>query len=675
MFKKLQEQVKRNFANLQTPSPVFIINLDKDQIWQKYLDGFTDADRQSNTCNCCKSFLRQFAGIVGIVAVPSKKNSAPEYQLKTIWDDIDWNFEGAEEYKNSVEIINKWIKSHNISDVFLHNEKHCGNYHSPDPKNNITWYHYHLELPKDFVKPNVDAIKGDKRTNKEVLYGSLEKLTVDSVETVLELIAQNSLYRGNEHRATLEGFLAIQKEYSKIKNTKSKENYCWLKSFNLSPAISRIKNTAIGTLLVNLSEGMELDKAVGAFERVVAPQNYKRTKSIVTPKMIEDAKKRLGELGLTEALNRRVLDTKDLSVNNSLFIFRPVKKSADVFEQLKSEALVNPKSLTKVEEVTIEDFVSKILPTSKIVKILLENRHLSNFVTLVGPQEKSAGQLLKWDNGISWDYVGGVSDSIAERVKAAGGQTNAILRVSLAWSNTDDLDLSVKDPNGDTIWYGNKRRLSPTGGQLDIDANGGDGMVPNPVENIYWANYPSKEGVYEITVNNFRRRESQNDDWELEVAFKNEEIYHFSGKNGPTDRKTRITFHYSRKGGIVFGGKAAESKGYNSQTKWGLKTGVFHRVKSITNSPNFWNDKPTGNKHFFFFLEGCKYDEKPRAFLNEYLNESLSKDRKVFELLGGKVEIEESSDPLCGIGFSETKRDNIYLEIEGKFKRLLKVNF
>lgn len=72
--------------------------------------------------------MGQFAGVVGVINNLGKEN----YQIKTIWDGIDWSFEGAEEYKNSVESINKWITSHDISDIFLHNEKHCGTHHSLD---------------------------------------------------------------------------------------------------------------------------------------------------------------------------------------------------------------------------------------------------------------------------------------------------------------------------------------------------------------------------------------------------------------------------------------------------------------------------------------------------------------------------------------------------------------
>ena len=76
-----------------------------------------------------------------------------------------------------------------------------------------------------------------------------------------------------------------------------------------------------------------------------------------------------------------------------------------------------------------------------------------------------------------------------------------------------------------------------------------------------------------------------------------------------------------------------------------------------------------------FCLEECNADDKVRGFYNEFLTEELSKDRKVFELLGSKVVVASTPDELSGLGFSDTVRNSIYVEVEGTIKRTLKVNF
>lgn len=91
-------------------------------------------------------------------------------------------------------------------------------------------------------------------------------------------------------------------------------------------------------------------------------------------------------------------------------------------------------------------------------------------------------------------------------------------------------------------------------------------------------------------------------------------------------------------------------------------------------SPNHWGTN-SGNKHYIFILENCVSDETPRPFLNEFLKQEFDENRKVFEIMGSKIKVEETANQLSGLGFSETKNSSMIVRIEGSFKRTLKVNF
>ena len=74
------------------------------------------------------------------------------------------------------------------------------------------------------------------------------------------------------------------------------------------------------------------------------------------------------------------------------------------------------------------------------------------------------------------------------------------IQVTLLWSSSSDLDLSVTDPEGFSVNYGT--RSSPTGGTLDRDANRScSENVPEPVENIYWESGAAPRGTYTVRVN------------------------------------------------------------------------------------------------------------------------------------------------------------------------------
>lgn len=285
MFNKLKIQIQDRLKQLTATGHLFYVEIDRDLIWEKYLSGFADpAERQGHNCNCCKSFLRQYAGIVAIA----------DNKVLTLWD-----IAADELFAPSVKNVRDYILSRPVTDVYINAFAKCGTDKNLDSKDkNVVWNHFYIELPNAYVERNADNIasnQGAWRDNKNVLKRSLDELTIDAVNTVLELIAQNSLYRGKESEGILLEFQKLQKQYEKVPAS-LRDNYAWKTSRLVGQALTRIRNTAIGTLLVDLSAGVDLDEAVTKFERMVAPTNYKRPTALVTPRMVEDAKEKLNAL-------------------------------------------------------------------------------------------------------------------------------------------------------------------------------------------------------------------------------------------------------------------------------------------------------------------------------------------------------------------------------------------
>jgi hypothetical protein len=147
---------------------------------------------------------------------------------------------------------------------------------------------------------------------------------------------------------------------------------------------------------------------------------------------------------------------------------------------------------SRAEEVTLDDFMARVIPEATGMEVLFTNEHIGNLMALTAPVHPEPKQLFRWSNDFAWSYGGNVADSIKERVKKAGGRVEgATLRISLSWTNYDDLDLHVLEPPGrggaalrDHIFFGNKRGW--TGGVLDVDMNAGHGTSREPVENVVW---------------------------------------------------------------------------------------------------------------------------------------------------------------------------------------------
>ncbi|MFA5359178.1 MAG: hypothetical protein WC310_05190 [Patescibacteria group bacterium] len=122
-----------------------------------------------------------------------------------------------------------------------------------------------------------------------------------------------------------------------------------------------------------------------------------------------------------------------------------------------------------------------------------------------------------------------IDEEIAARVRKAGGMIEGVdIRFSLAWSNRNDLDLHVIDPDGFEIYYGSK--VSRSGGMLDVDMNV-HGETTKPVENTRWAKGKAPKGTYRVFVRNYGFHENTRAATPFRVEIEiGGEVEHFEGK-------------------------------------------------------------------------------------------------------------------------------------------------
>ena len=518
-FKEFRALIQKHFNEMvKDDAPLFITNADEDKLYDLYLDSFPAGTnsifrkRREYDCSCCRRFVKNIGKLVSFM----------DGQMVTVWD-FDTKsdvyqpvVDALAAYVKTCAVVNPYYISRNmISDGKFGTEM---NYeYDADHKAVHTWDHFAVEIPQRFiVRPDdVPTKMAQWRDSANVFKRSLEELTMDAVDTVLELIAQNSLYRGKEFESLVRGFKIDKRVYDRLPDEK-KSAYVWMAPGGMSMNRLRIRNTAIGTLLVNLSEGRDVDAAVTAFEKVVAPANYKRPKAIFTKKMLEDAQKTVTELGYMNSLGRRFATLDDIIANNILFCNRDaaprVMGAVNPFEAMVKSLGADPKKFSRAEEIGIEKFVKEVLPTAAGLELFMENRFSKNMVSLIAPQDKSAPSMFKWSNGFSWAYTGNMADSdIRENVKAAGGKVDGVLRFSIQWNDVpgewdeNDEDAHCIEPDKNHIYFRNKWHPR-TDGRLDVD-------ITHPsrdkaaVENITWPDIKKmKEGEYSFYVNCFASR-------------------------------------------------------------------------------------------------------------------------------------------------------------------------
>jgi hypothetical protein len=645
-FKKdFQDNVTKVLKSV-THKDLYKLDVDKDAIWSAYIDSFVDpAFKQEHVCNCCRHFLQRYGSLIVI---------SNDYDVINFWD-----FKTLPEFQPSVNAIRSLLANKPIASKFYSNVLGLGT-----DKSSI-WHHLYLKLDNPFrTTPSldIDTKLNESNTAFNVFKRALEELTPDASETVLDLIADGNLYRGEEHKKKVNEFYNLQTIYKSTLFINQRDNFIWVNSNNLAAA--HIRNSAIGTLLIDLSkDDANIEKAVKAYERVVAPNNYQRPKALVTAKQLQEAQTKLDELGYTDSLYRRTAKPEDLNINNILYKDRAVNK--DIFADLTDELPIDVTKLRHVKEISLGEFITQVLPVANSVHVLLENKHSGNMFTLLTAVHPQSPTILKWDNQFSWSYSGGVADSIATRVKNAGGKIDGRLRVSLAWETRSDLDLGIieilNNKQKNKIYYGVKS--SPyTGGQLDVDQQV-MGTDIHPVENIYYPWRVMEDGTYTIEVHNYNSRE-KTDQFTVEVEFDGK-LFTYNHQTVIGNKQTVTIGKFTVKGNIItYDGKESIVV---SNNLGGLKTNRYQKVNAVFLSPNYWGTNSVGNKHLFFYVEGAVNDGVINPFFNEQLTPELTgQHKRVFELLASKLNVDVTVPQVSGIGISSTIHTDFICKVNNK---------
>lgn len=657
-FTEFRNAIQANYERLANHN-LYQTDVDKSFMWEVYLDSFAEGDNpvyKTNTehdCNCCKSYIKRMANVVAII----------DNKMVSLFD-----ITLPGKYQVVADALAEEACSYPIRNIFLSTEKVIGadHNHKLEEDGEITTFnHFHTELKNQHVSTDKSSALGSARDNKHVLMRSVEEITSAAIKDVIDLIEDNNLLRGESQLQKLQTLLRIKVE---VDAQEFPDLYYWEESVKLGLA-SRIKNSSIGTLLIDLSEGVPIERAVKSYEDKVSGTNYQRPKKLATKNQIADAEKTINDKGLMESLYRRFAVTEDITINDVLWANRDAKRTMGVFDELRASVNKAPKTDT-LEEVSIKDFMSDILPTADSIELLLTGDKTNNMVSLLAPTYKDAPSILKWDNNFSWSYQGEVADSMKQRVKAAGGKVDGELRFSIQWNdgdnNQNDFDAHCVEPTGNTIKYDNKSSCS--GGKLDVDITRPGGKVA--VENITWAKCPL--GIHKFLVHNYSDNGGTTG-FTAEIEYKGKVYSYCYDRRLSQGEKVIVAKVNITENGITFIDSLPSEA--TSKNIWGLDTENFHKVEMIMHSPNYWEGNNTGNRHWFFMLENCINPNDTRGYYNEFLRSDLQQDKRVFEMLASKMKAKTDSNQLSGLGFTAATRNSVTCRVTGPTTRIINIKF
>lgn len=665
-FKPFADAINKRFLELAATGALFKVNVDKSQLWDTYQSAFPAGtndifrERRVHECNTCYSFIKKLGAVVSYI----------DGQIQTIWD-----VQGLESpYKEVAAAMHALVQPHSISSIFKTDEKLVGKEFNMEENEagEIRWDHFYADIDQTFISQTVAATVGEVDQTVSVFKRALDEFSIETLETAIDLC--DSIYKGPEFQPGISKFLIAKKEYEQSDKTV----FCWL-NYNKFPA--RIRNSEVGPLLIDIEAKEDIEVAVAKYEKIVSPANYKRTTTIATPRMREAAIKQIDELGMRDSLPRRHATLEDIPVNDVLF----ANADAQVHMQGSLEDILSTTSQSAVAsktttEVSIEDFLSTVLPHSSEVEVLVENKHIPNFMSLVVPVNPEAPNMLKWANNVSWSYNGEMTDSdLRQKVAAKGGRVDGAFRFSHSWNeiepNKSLMDLHVFMPGCEVPTRGggpevrgrrvgwNHRQDSQSGGSQDVDYTDAAPTGYIPVENITFPDINKMpEGVYTCKIHNWSFR-SSGGRGSAEIEFDGQ-IFQYEYPATRNHEWITVATVTLKDGKFSIEHHLAPSSA--SREVYGTGTQQWQKVSTVMLSPNFWNGQTIGNKHFFFMIEGCKNPDPVRGFYNEFLKGDLRPHRKTFELLSSKMKCEPTDEQLSGLGFNSSTRNDLQVKVDGR---------
>ena len=258
-FHIFAKAVRKRFDELAI-EPLFVVAADRDLTWERYLAAFPPGSnpifrkRTEHDCSCCRHFIRDIGNVVAI------QNGA----LSTIWD-----LNGLPDaYQAVADSMAEHIRSLPVHDIFL---TKFGAFGAPVTREMIdghshAWRHFSAVPPARFVvTEKLDERRGEARTTHAVMMRGFTELTPEAIATVADLIQSNSIYRGQEYAHAVMGFQRLQARF-----LASPEGVRDLLAWTMiGDSVARFRNTAIGTLVQDLSAGESLEAAVGKYEAKV----------------------------------------------------------------------------------------------------------------------------------------------------------------------------------------------------------------------------------------------------------------------------------------------------------------------------------------------------------------------------------------------------------------------
>lgn len=386
-YEHLLERIRYCFNKaVESEQPMFTTNV--ENLYDIFLNNLPEEARQHYNCHACRNFVNRYGGLVSV---------GSDGEILSVM----WWFDAPEFFHDAVKAVYEAVKSAKITGVFITSDKRLG-----IPKTG-TWYHMAVDTPKNMIHNKrlftADQVMAEKKQDFLMLRNATKKYKKETVESAVNLLRSNSLYRSEKILGIAEWFLQLKQHQGNRNFT----NMVWKYVATAPAGFCHISSSMIGTLLDDIEEGYDFEAVKRRFDEKMRPTKYQRPQVAPTAQNVARAEKIVAELGIANSLKRRFarLDEIQKVWSPKVEVNKP---PYGVFGNIKTK---NESNVVKPlfghgETMTWDKFQRTVLPNARKIELKVGYGREA-FSALVTAEDPEAPPIIAWDkednrNPFSW---------------------------------------------------------------------------------------------------------------------------------------------------------------------------------------------------------------------------------------------------------------------------------
>lgn len=408
-YEDLLSGIRNEFEKSVNGGKEPLFKTDAKGLYDLFLDNLPEEARQHYNCNACRHFVNRFGGLVSIDKKTGEQTP------------VMWGTKAPDFFANSVKTLRKKVKNAKVTGVFITSDRRLGT-----PVTG-SWHHMATDMPKIMIFKDRLRTSGqasaEKLEDRRLLGDAVGKYKVETVETAVNLLRSDNLYRSEAVLGVAEWFLHTLRGMKKAKNS---GNFLWYKSATAPVGFCHISTSMIGTLLDDIEAGYSFETVSRKFAEKMNPLKYQRPQAAPYAGNVAQAEKIVERLGIENSLKRRFARLDELET-----IWKPKKmtdqelKPVGVFSGIETK-----ESLKRIGErisspavtMTWEKFRRTVLPVARKIEFYVTGGS-DNFSAILTAEDFDAPPILQWDTAerripFSWYVYSGGSNPGLWNLKA-----------------------------------------------------------------------------------------------------------------------------------------------------------------------------------------------------------------------------------------------------------------